>query len=119
MTKKQDFGRASEKRAERYLRAHKHRIIARNFLTRQGEVDLISVLPGRLLVFTEVRSKHDCTYGHPVETVDARKQAHIRAAAAQFLYENPKYEGFACRFDVIAIVGEGKDAVLEHFQDAF
>lgn len=119
MNRKQDFGKASEKQAEKYLRAHKHRIIARNYLTRQGEIDLISVLPDALLVFTEVRSRRDCTYGHPVETVDARKQGHIRAAAKHFLYENPEFAGYACRFDVITIVGEGQDAVLEHFQDAF
>ena len=65
---RQEFGRAGEKRAERFLRGQKHRIVARNYRAKQGEVDIISLAPDRTLVFTEVRSKHDCTYGHPLET---------------------------------------------------
>ena len=58
---RQEFGRAGEKRAERFLRGQKHRIVARNYRAKQGEVDIISLAPDRTLVFTEVRSKHDCT----------------------------------------------------------
>lgn len=94
-------------------------IVARNYRAKQGEVDIISLAPDRTLVFTEVRSKHDCTYGHPLETVDAKKQQRVRLAARQFLYEHPRYGDHACRFDVITIVGEGRAAKLEYFQDAF
>ncbi len=116
---RQEFGRAGEKRAERFLRGQKHRIVARNYRAKQGEVDIISLAPDRTLVFTEVRSKHDCTYGHPLETVDAKKQQRVRLAARQFLYEHPRYGDHACRFDVITIVGEGRAAKLEYFQDVF
>lgn len=119
MLGRKDFGAASENQAEKFLRSKKHRIVARNYFSKHGEIDIISVLPGKVLVFTEVRSKHDCTYGHPIETIDIRKQAHIRHTAEKFLYEHPKYEDYACRFDVVTIVGEGKDAVLEYFPDAF
>ena len=116
---RQEFGCAGEKRAERFLRGQKHRIVARNYRAKQGEVDIISLAPDRTLVFTEVRSKHDCTYGHPLETVDAKKQQRVRLAARQFLYEHPRYGDHACRFDVITIVGEGRAAKLEYFPDAF
>lgn len=119
MAERQDFGRASEKRAERFLRSLKHRIVAKNYRGRQGEIDLVSLSREGVLVFTEVRSKHDVVYGHPAETVDARKQARIRATAQQFLQEHPRFQGYACRFDVITLVGDGKEATLEHFVDAF
>ena len=110
MLGRKDFGAASEKQAEIFLRRKKHRIVARNYFSRHGEIDIISVLPGKMLGFTEVRSKH---------TIDARKQAHIRKTAEKFLLDNPKYADYACRFDVVTIVGEGKNAELEYFPDAF
>ncbi|MDO4281287.1 MAG: YraN family protein [Peptococcaceae bacterium] len=119
MFSRKEFGERSERQAEKYLRAHKHRIIARNFSGKQGEIDLISVLPGKTIVFTEVRSKHDIVYGHPAETVDQRKQQKIRATAESYLLTHKQYDGYSCRFDVITIVGEGKEMVLEHFPDAF
>lgn len=119
MDERQAFGRASEKRAEQFLRKQKHRIVARNFRTRHGEVDIVSLAPDKTVVFTEVRSRHDASYGHPLETVDARKQARVRQAAEAFLYAHPEYAGHACRFDVITVLGEGRNAVLEHFTDAF
>lgn len=119
MDARQDFGRASEKQAERFLRAQRHRILARNYRTRQGEIDIVSLARDGVVVFTEVRSKHDCEFGHPIETVDVRKQKRIRAAAKQFLQAHPRYQAHACRFDVITVVGEGKAAQLEHFLDAF
>ena len=119
MTERQEFGRANEKRAVDFLRKQKHRIIKRNYLTRHGEIDVISVINKDTLVFTEVRSKHNCLYGHPVETINQSKQQHIRYAAQQFLYENKKYQTYNCRFDVITIVGEGREMKLEYFPDAF
>lgn len=119
MLGRKDFGAASEKQAEKFLRNKGHRIVARNYFSKHGEIDIISVTVGKVLVFTEVRSKHVCTYGHPIETIDERKQAHIRFTAEKFLYEHPKYEGYTCRFDVVTIVGEGKNAQLEYFPDAF
>lgn len=119
MAGRQDYGRTSEALAEKLLRKKRHRVVARNYRTRHGEIDCISLAPDRTLVFTEVRSKHGTLYGHPLETIDVRKQAHVRQAAQLFLYEHPSYQGYACRFDVVTVVGEGKDAVLEHIEDAF
>lgn len=118
-TPRQRYGRESEKKAAQFLRKQKHRIIARNFSTHQGEVDIISLSPDHTLVFTEVRSRHDCTYGHPIETVDSGKQQRVRQAARAFLYAHPIHGDYACRFDIITVVGEGTHAILEHFPDAF
>lgn len=119
MAERQEFGRKNEKRAVKFLRAHKHRIIKCNYLARGGEIDIISVTYPKTLVFTEVRSKHSCKHGHPAETINAEKQRRIRTAAQQFLYENKKYQNYDCRFDVVTIVGEAKNMILEYFPDAF
>ena len=119
MDHRQDFGRKNEKRAERFLRAQKHRAVTKNYRTAEGELDLITLSPEGMLVFTEVRSRRSDTAVHPAETVNARKQAHLRRAAMQFLYAHPEHQARVCRFDVITIVGEGRAATLEYFPDAF
>ena len=120
MHNRREIGSFYENIAAKYLEKHGYTILERNYHAgRHGEIDIISVLPGKMLVFTEVRSKHNCEYGHPIETIDARKQAHIRKTAEKFLLDNPKYADYACRFDVVTIVGEGKNAELEYFPDAF
>lgn len=114
-----EYGRESEAMAEKFLRREKHRIVARNYRAHHGEIDIISTKPGKKLIFTEVRSKHSTAYGHPIETIDQKKRAHILQAAEQFVYENKRYSEYECHFDVITVVGEGKNAQLEYFPDAF
>lgn len=119
MSSKLAFGHANEKKAEQFLKKQGHKIVARNFRSKQGEIDIVSTLGRTLLVFTEVRSKHDTSYGHPVETIDTNKQRKIRETAALFLHQHTTYQNYQCRFDVVTIVGEGKQAVLEYFENAF
>lgn len=117
---RQFFGKKNEKLAEKFLRKKGHRILERNYLVaRLGEIDLITEAPGKIIAFVEVRSKHDVKYGHPLETINEKKIEHIRQAASHFLYAKPQYQSYACRFDVITIVGEGRDKVLEYYPDAF
>ncbi len=113
------FGQTNEKKAAAFLKKQGHKIIVCNFHAKHGEIDIISVVGRKKLVFTEVRSKNSITYGHPAETIDFNKQQRIRETAKVFIYKNPMYENYECRFDVITIIGEGKSALLEYFEDAF
>lgn len=119
MAERQAYGRAGEALAEKLLRKKGHKIVARNYRTSHGEIDRISLAPDKTLVFTEVRSKHDTLYGHPLETIDARKQAYVRQAAQLFLHKHPTYRNHVCRFDVVTVVGEGRSAVVEPFENVF
>lgn len=68
---------------------------------------------GGVLVFVEVRYRRSRRFGGPAETVDARKQRRLVAAAADYLQKNPSV--LPCRFDVVAISG-GQDRIewLKH-----
>lgn len=68
---------------------------------------------GGVLVFVEVRYRRSRRFGGPAETVDARKQRRLLAAAADYLQKNPSV--LPCRFDVVAISG-GQDRIewLKH-----
>ena len=112
-TGRQQLGDAGEDAAAGLLVAQGFTVIARNHRTRRGEVDLIAER-GELLVFAEVRTRSTDAFGTPEQTVDARKQARVIAAARDFLarWRGPER---AIRFDVIAVVG----AEVRHVPGAF
>ena len=81
-----------------------HRMAARL----DGEIDLVAIDKDMLCVI-EVRSRGRTDFGHPLETVDARKRARLRRAAAAYLAKKGAKKGGEnrpVRFDVVAIVGE-------------
>jgi putative endonuclease len=102
-TPAQAAGGAAEERAERFLAEHGLAIVARNYRTRLGEIDLVA-REGATLVFVEVRLRSDNRYGGAAASITARKRNRIVAAARQFLMQFARVP--ACRFDVIALDGE-------------
>ena len=96
--------------AARYLCTHDYTILARNYRTPFGEVDLIAQKDG-VLVYVEVKYRSSNDYGDPLEAVDRRKQRQICKVA------NYHYAGYAagqemdCRFDVIGIYEPGEPDV--------
>jgi putative endonuclease len=94
-------GDNAEREAERFLAARGLSIVARNFRTRLGEVDLVA-LDGRTLVFVEVRQRTASTpWGGAAGSIDGRKRHRLEAAARQFLARLP--EEPPCRFDVLTL----------------
>ena len=73
-------GRQAEALAERLLVGAGLAIIARNFRCRHGEIDLIA-REGDTFVFCEVRLRASEAFGGAAESITARKQARIAAAA--------------------------------------
>lgn len=107
-----EIGRAAERRAADWLSARGWRILARNFRTRRGEIDIVAQ-DGDAVVFVEVRSRSRRDYGGPAETVGWLKQRRLRAAAA--VYASRLDPTVPLRFDVISVEPEG----IEHIVDAF
>jgi len=69
------------------------------------ELDLIARRPG-LVVFCEVRTRRSAAFAHPATTIDRRKAARVRAAAARWLAEHP-VGPTRIRIDAAAVVLEG------------
>ncbi|MCK9172472.1 MAG: YraN family protein [Desulfuromonas sp.] len=111
------LGRWGEDYAAAYLQRRLFRILARNFRTRCGEIDLIA-RRGRLLVFVEVKTRSSTNYGLGQEAVTARKQQQIVRVAHQYL-QSHDCDGLNPRFDVIVVCLEGGQPRLEHLTDAF
>jgi len=104
-------GREAEARAARYLEAQDHRVIARNFRIRGGEIDLIC-RDGKSLVFVEVRQRSRNDFGGAGASITASKQRRIVLAARHYLMGKAECD---CRFDCVLIDGER----LEWIKNAF
>ena len=60
------------------------------------------------LVFVEVRYRKNRAFGGALESIDARKQHKLRAAAEHYLQRHRI--GSPCRFDVVLITGDTGDS---------
>ncbi len=88
--------------AASFLRSRGYRILYRNFLTREGEIDLVCRC-GEVLAFVEVRSRASADFGRPAETVDPPKEKALRQAAARYLQLLNRPDIFY-RFDVVEVM---------------
>lgn len=110
-------GADAEERALRHLLAQGHRVLARNYRVKGGELDLVT-RDGDTVVFTEVKHRSRPTHGDPLESVTPRKVARLRRAAQLYLLREFGTEELPCRFDVIAISGSAAAGALCHVQNA-
>lgn len=97
-------GAAHEKQAADYLTAEGMKILAANFRSRQGEIDLIGEHEG-YLVFVEVKYRSSSRTGYALEAVDRRKQLRICRVADYYRYLHGVGEDRAVRYDVVGIQG--------------
>lgn len=115
---------ASRRRARRYglwtealaamaLRAKGYRILARNFKTKSGEIDIIA-RKGNLIAFVEVKARRDMMAA--LDAVGHESRSRIDAAADQWLSKQPDYHLLSQRFDIIAVQPWQWP---KHFEDAF
>lgn len=108
-------GSSGERIAEEYLKKEGYDILARNFRTRLGEIDIVAS-KGEYLVFVEVKARKSEAYGFPSESVTYAKQRKISMVASQYIKLN-MYFGVAVRFDVIEVyLTEGR---INHIENAF
>jgi putative endonuclease len=108
-------GEAGEARALQHLQAAGLRLVARNFRSPGrggGEVDLIMREPDGTLVFVEVRQRGSMGHGGAAASVGAGKQRRIVFAARHFLARLPQVP--PCRFDVVALQGDGVPGDASH-----
>ena len=95
------LGRLGEKEAEKYLSSNNYKIIARNFRTRNGEIDIVAQ-ENNILVFVEVKTRRNNKFGLPEEAITPWKiRALIRAAQYFLLTKNKLSSSY--RIDVVSI----------------
>ncbi len=95
------LGDAGEDIVCRYLRDNGYIIVARNYKTRLGEIDIIAESRDTL-VFVEVKSRKSSLYSSPREAVNTNKQRRIIAAASEYIERSGSILGI--RFDVAEVI---------------
>ena len=111
-------GNQGEEIASNYLGSHGYRVIERNFTCKGGEVDIIAT-KDKVLIFIEVKTRRDLSYGVPQLAVNSFKQRQISKAALTWLSKMKKHDQDA-RFDVIAILlSDDGMHKIEHIVNAF
>lgn len=116
-THNQRTGTLGESIALRYLENKGHSLLARNYRTEHGELDLIMQKNNRT-VFVEVKTRRSDRFGQPEAAITNRKQEILVACAEAYFAENPPYPE-DWQIDVIAIrLFLGKPPQITHIENA-
>lgn len=116
--KRISLGKAGEELAAEYLRQNGYTILARNYRSHSGEIDIIA-RQGQTLVFAEVKTRKSAAFGSPAAAVTVKKQAQISRVAQDYLARENLFDRPA-RFDVIAVLApDGKRPHIEIITNAF
>lgn len=111
------LGKLGESLASDYLKAKGYNILKTNYFSNYGEIDII-VQIHRIIIFVEIKTRSS-NIDTCLNSVSKRKQKKIIRTALIFIEENPQYEDFQFRFDVIAIAIKNNSRKLLHLKDAF
>ncbi len=106
-------GRRAEWLAAWWLRLKGYRILARDFRTPLGEIDLIA-RRGRVLALVEVKARP--TLAEAGEAIGPRQRARIGRAARAFLQHRPALGALDMRFDVVLVAPRRRP---RHLMDAW
>ncbi len=115
---KQQTGRYGEIKACEYLIKNNYKIIDRNFLCRQGEIDIIAISKLNELVFIEVKTRSNLRYGTPCESVTTQKKKHILLSSRYYIFLNHLYN-MDVRYDVIEVYIYSDTYSINHIKYAF
>lgn len=114
------MGRWGEAESAAYLKKKGYRLLAANYKSRFGEIDLI-VRDKKYVVFVEVKLRKNIAFAQALEHVDHKKQQKIRTTAELWLCDNEC--GLQPRFDVIEIYApngmNGPPERINHIINAF
>ncbi|WP_432481070.1 YraN family protein [Moraxella sp. ZY200743] len=108
---KKSIGDFYEQRARAWAEHSGLELVACNFYApRLGEIDIIAKQSNtdrfgrtiQTLIFIEVRSRKLGQFTNSIESITPAKQRKIIQTAQYFVAQNPQFEQYDCRFDVIA-----------------
>jgi putative endonuclease len=113
------LGRWGEKRCQRFLKRKGLKTLTRNFSCKTGEIDLIMVDTDRTIVFVEVRTRADETFGSAESSITFAKKSRLIRTARYFLATHD-IDDRPFRFDVVAIVlGQKGTPQIRYYKNAF
>ena len=111
-------GQQGEQMAVQFLQRQGYRIAQQNYRCREGEIDIIA-WDGPTLVFVEVKTKGQTTFGAPQAMVNVPKQKKMVHVAMVYVQRH-RLQDVSIRFDVVAItLFPGVSPEVTHVLGAF
>lgn len=107
------LGVQGEMLAKQFLIEKGYQILAQNYTTKIGEIDIIVKIKD-IIVFVEVKDRQTKRFGMPREAVTPYKQNKIRKVAMQYLVAK-HLTNSKVRFDCVEILGD----TVTHIENAF
>jgi len=95
------LGKLGEEEAEKFLKKKGLKSVGKNFHCRWGEIDLV-MKDGKTLVFVEVKTRSNASFGTPEEAVNQPKLSKLLKSAYAYLEQNG-IETQDFRLDAVAI----------------
>ena len=112
MSQNTDRGRRGEGYAAGLLRRKGYRILATNYASRYGEVDVIAC-DSAYILFVEVKTRRQGSMINGMQAVTPSKMRKIIATAMLYLQEHP-WDALQPRFDIVSIETDRQGNVLGH-----
>ncbi len=109
-------GKKGEIVAVLYLKNRNYSILARNFWSKNGEIDIIA-RKDNIIHFIEVKSWDKYGIENLEYSINSRKQRRIIETSMYFLFKNKHLEEMSLKYDVIFI--DKSSNRIFHIQDAF
>jgi putative endonuclease len=97
-----ETGHRGEAAAARWYQKQGCRLLAHNFHTRMGELDVVVQEPDGTIVICEVKTRAEGSLASPAEAVDRPKQRRLIRAAQYYLQQNGLSDA-PVRFDVAEV----------------
>ena len=116
INKKQQLGLSGEQAVANYLKQKEFKIVAQNYRTKLGEIDLIAQ-KGEVLAFIEVKTRKN-TYFPISDVITLSKQRKICRTAQIYIVQNNIIDK-VCRFDVATVVVDGNNYKVDYIPNAF
>ncbi|NNC49569.1 MAG: endonuclease [Flaviramulus sp.] len=116
MAQHNELGKKGEQLAVDFLLENKYEIIERNYRFDRAEVDVIAKL-NNVLAIIEVKTRSSTDFGNPQDFVKPKQIKRLVKAVDEYVTVNSM--DVEVRFDIIAIVKEGKYFKIEHLENAF
>jgi putative endonuclease len=119
MIDRKKIGDTGERLASSFLKKKGYRILETNYRCPRGEIDIVA-RQKECLVFVEVRTKTNLTFGSPEESITLTKMKHLESVANYYLQNHDNLPN-SWRLDLIALELEpdGKLRRIEYIENAF
>lgn len=105
---KREQGTIFENYAAKFLESKGYTLVAKNYFTKTGEIDLI-MKKEKTIVFVEVKQRSTDIFGSGEYAVNYRKQKRMFLSARKFLAEN-YLSDYDIRFDAVIFNGRNTNS---------